>query len=272
MSTSPDSALQSFRDAQRTAMQCMRGVVSGLSGGETELQVAERLVTAAYELGAEGFFHTPLVWFGARTALDVMRKQTEAFPGATRLEEGMPLILDFAPIFGRCAVDVSLASSLGSHALVSEGKELLRGMRPRIPELLAEGLTAREVFAWVVEEAGRKGWHSKQHNYLLSALGHRVFHMPRMPFARRSVVGLGVPSAVALFGRALLSRIPLVPVAWPFWNDSPLSAARPSPGLWSFEPHLERDGVGVKWEELLVVDETSARWLDSDDALELLLA
>jgi Xaa-Pro aminopeptidase len=35
-------------------------------------------------------------------------------------------------------------------------------------------------------------------------------------------------------------------------------------GLWAVEPHLATKGVGVKFEELLLIDDNGAQWLDDD--------
>lgn len=49
----------------------------------------------------------------------------------------------------------------------------------------------------------------------------------------------------------------------PIWGPaSPES--RVSPGLWAVEPHLGAEGMGAKWEEILVVTEETAYWLDDD--------
>lgn len=37
-----------------------------------------------------------------------------------------------------------------------------------------------------------------------------------------------------------------------------------SPGLWAVEPHLWGPGFGVKFEEILVVTENDAFWLDEE--------
>ena len=66
-------------------------------------------------------------------------------------------------------------------------------------------------------------------------------------------------------GAGALSRLTAGRVEWPFWNDAPASDTVPGPGLWSVEPHLEVDGLGVKSEEVLVVDpDGSARWLEPE--------
>ncbi len=46
------------------------------------------------------------------------------------------------------------------------------------------------------------------------------------------------------------------------WNDSAFSDYPAAPGLWAVEPHIGGDGVGVKFEELLVVTDDDAFWLD----------
>ena len=50
----------------------------------------------------------------------------------------------------------------------------------------------------------------------------------------------------------------------PLWNGGRGSEHRADPGLWAVEPHLGCGGVGVKWEEILVVTDTDAYWLDDD--------
>ena len=75
--------------------------------------------------------------------------------------------------------------------------------------------------------------------------------------ARRSPFATRIPAAIA-------KRLPGVHQRTPFCNVGPGSDARPEPGLWAFEPHIARDDVGVKWEEMLLVDESGARWLDDD--------
>ena len=50
--------------------------------------------------------------------------------------------------------------------------------------------------------------------------------------------------------------------SYPLWNDSAFSDYPATPGLWAVEPHIARDGVGAKFEELLVVTADDAYWLD----------
>jgi hypothetical protein len=48
----------------------------------------------------------------------------------------------------------------------------------------------------------------------------------------------------------------------PNWNHTRTSDHPPTPGLWAVEPHVGKDGVGAKFEEILVITESDAYWLD----------
>ena len=36
------------------------------------------------------------------------------------------------------------------------------------------------------------------------------------------------------------------------------------PGLWAIEPHISKDDIGVKFEEIMVVTDNKAYWLDDE--------
>lgn len=50
----------------------------------------------------------------------------------------------------------------------------------------------------------------------------------------------------------------------PTWNDQAPCDHPAGSGLWAVEPHIAVGAVGVKWEELLVVDGCDAYWLDDE--------
>lgn len=50
----------------------------------------------------------------------------------------------------------------------------------------------------------------------------------------------------------------------PLWSSGKRSDHAPVPGLWAVEPHLGFGDVGAKFEELLVITEHDAYWLDDD--------
>ncbi len=50
----------------------------------------------------------------------------------------------------------------------------------------------------------------------------------------------------------------------PNWNHRRTSAHKPFEGLWAVEPHFAINGIGVKFEEIMVITEDDAYWLDND--------
>ena len=50
----------------------------------------------------------------------------------------------------------------------------------------------------------------------------------------------------------------------PTWNAGKTSDHEPHDGLWLVEPHAGCGAVGAKWEEILVIENGKAYWLDDD--------
>ena len=254
--------LERFREVQRVATRAVEEVVGAVEVGMTEAHLAERVEERLNAIGARGFFHKPLVWFGERTAPTTPRTRADAFPSTRALEEGMAAIVDVAPLIDGYTADVSLSFACGENATVSRGKVVLEELRMAIPKWVNGGRTARLVCQEVDRHLATTGFESCQKSYLFNALAHRVYRFPPSPLTRHTLLGMSAATIVRLFGQALRSRLPGGRSGWPFWNDSDAADLRPGRGLWSVEPHFARDGVGVKWEELLVVDENGAWWLE----------
>ena len=77
---------------------------------------------------------------------------------------------------------------------------------------------------------------------------------------RAMVQGFGESAVHFLLERKAQAKA--CPEHSPYWNSRPESHHRPATGVWAVEPHLGRDGIGVKFEELLVVTSDSCYWLD----------
>tara|TARA_R110002074_G_scaffold111170_3_gene238887 strand:+ start:541 stop:1344 length:804 start_codon:yes stop_codon:yes gene_type:complete len=262
MTVDQEAAWAPERRAQSLARECLARAVAELAPGHTERDVGASLRKHAFSLGARGFFHEPLVWFGERTRLD--KSRLKSLPGRTRLQLGDVVMLDIAPNFDGVPADVSVTTSLGENPTVVKGQEALRELRARIPERVHSCGTARELVQWVDSWARSAGLELHQEGYLFHALAHRVYRTPAWPWVNRSVGGVGLAAGIQLFGAAALSKLPGLGARWPFWNDTRASQRPIGAGLWSFEPHLILTDIGVKWEELLVVDASGARWLEPD--------
>jgi hypothetical protein len=158
------------------------------------------------------------------------------------------------------AADVGYSCVLGQNDTFDE---LDRGLA-RIRSFLTDGVRAGETMGALTRELDglvrRRGWESCHAHYPDRAIGHLVFPLGPEPAGRSLLPGFGGAAAAGLLaaGRAALDD----GAAYPVWNDSARAGYRPAPGLWALEPHISRDGVGVKFEELLVVTGDDAYWLD----------
>jgi Xaa-Pro aminopeptidase len=252
-----DAELGKFRAVQRLAYDCATAVAAGLSAGVTEREAAARLEQALAARGIREYFHRPFAWFGTRAALADVRQPLHFFPSQRRLEPGMAGILDVAPIVDGVAADIGYTFKLGENALMDSAMATLRQLRRLILDEIRAGRTMAEVYRRVDQLIADHGFVNCHQKYPFGVLAHRVPRLTARRWPHRLAVGFGAAASSSLLGRAARG---LFGAPSPFWNrgaDEP-----PGPGVWAVEPHIARDGVGAKWEELLVVTDTTAWWLD----------
>jgi Xaa-Pro aminopeptidase len=268
--------LDQFRQVQRRAYDMALAVESLLQEGMTEVDV-HRLITAEQARNdVAQVFHQPYVLFGGRTVLgqgwsprvhSVVELATadptpsaSFLPTAAVLAEGVPVIIDLAPVFQGIASDAGYSCVFGDNPVF---EELDRGLA-RIRSFLLDGVRSGEAMGSISRELDvlltQHGWDSCHRHYPDRALGHMVFPLGPEPSRPSPIAGFGTAAAEGLLaaGRAALGD----GRAYPVWNSSRRADHRAAPGLWAVEPHIGRDGVGVKFEELLVVTEDDAYWLD----------
>ncbi len=108
-----------------------------------------------------------------------------------------------------------------------------------------------EVYAAVDAQIAAHGYDNRHQVYPGRVIGHQV--------TRTTARG---PAGVNLFGFGVrtLQTLSLPPL----WADGRSSHHAPTPGLWAVEPHIGFRDVGIKFEELLVVTDDAAYWLDDD--------
>jgi Xaa-Pro aminopeptidase len=251
-----------YRAVQRMAYAAAAEVAAGLEVGVSEREVARRLRETLAARGIEGWFHSPLVWFGARTAFPSPWNGLSFFPTKARLERGMPFILDFAPIVGGVAVDIAYAGVLGENDKFTRVMDALQYHRALILESLKARVPLAEIYRRVDALAARQGLVNRHQMYPGEALAHEV-GAPRPPSRRFLGTFLG-------FGPGGIAR--LSKVAWAglvngtsiVWSGDKRCEHAPTPGLWAVEPHLAYDDIGAKFEELVVVSDDGAEWLDDE--------
>lgn len=252
-----------FRTVQRLAYDCCEAVAGALQEGMTERDAAAHMKTWLAERGVEGWFHEPFAWFGDRTAFPDFWTHLHFFPTRRRLSAGMPVILDVAPVVDGYAADVGYACCFGESPLHARMLSDLEPYRELVLSGVRRERTLQEIYRDVDALVDEQGYTSCHRRYPRQVLAHRVGRLAPGPLQGTVVAGFGVPAlrflvrGLAAARRGAASRAPL-------WNGGSESAHRAAPGLWAVEPHLGFYGVGVKWEEILVVTESDAFWLDDD--------
>jgi Xaa-Pro aminopeptidase len=253
--------LDTFRQYQRASYAVLEDVAGSLRAGDTEKDAARRVRKRFHEQGVHHYFHVPVALFGARTAYPGDFGQLEALSTDRKLEPGMAVILDAAPVYRGYTVDTSYSTSFGDNALARELTAALRPLRDLILARVRERRTFRAIAREVDDEIRKLGYENCHRKHIAFVLGHRVTQVPDTWLNRRRIWGLGVPQAAYFIGKTFGAQ-QFGGDGSPNWNHTRSSDHPPTPGLWAVEPHLGKDGVGAKFEEILVITEDDAYWLD----------
>lgn len=258
-----ESELAHFREYQRASYAVLESVARELREGETEKDAARRARKRFHEQGVHHYFHVPVALFGTRTAYPGDFGQLEALPTDRKLERGMPVILDAAPVYRGYTVDTSYSTSFGDNPRVRELSAALEPLRTLILKRVRERASFRAIAREVDDEIRKRGYENCHKKHIAFVLGHRVTQVPDTWLHRRRIWGLGVPQVAYFIGKTLGAQ-QFGGDGSPNWNHTRSSDHAPTPGLWAVEPHLGKDGVGAKFEEILVITEDDAYWLDND--------
>jgi Xaa-Pro aminopeptidase len=265
--------LSRFREVQALAYRCAMDVADGLQPGVTERAAAQSLGDLLRREGVDGFFHRPFAWFGDRTCFKGFRTPLDFFPGDRKLERGMAAILDVAPVRDGYGADIGYSFSCGPNPELDRLHAELRGFRDLIAEMVSRRETLAEVYRGVEDLLADLGLRNCHRHYPFGVLAHRIFTVPNVSVLTTPVAGFGLGASASLLAQMVVSRLPasiakrmpkVLRQGTPFCNTGPGSDEPPEPGLWAFEPHIARGDIGAKWEEILVVEDRKAWWLDDD--------
>jgi len=253
--------LAKFREVQQLAYDAAQSVAATLEPGVTEKQAARRIREYLVERGVQDWFHTPFAWFGDRTAFRGFRVPLQFFPTNRRLADGMPFILDCAPVRDGYMADIGYAGCLGTNRIYEQLMDDLSEYRVLIVDRVREGAPLKQIYLDVDALIIRQGYDNRHRVYPGRVIGHQVGKVhSRLP--KFIAAGFGIRSLQTLVGDLIVERIHH---RSPLWADGDISNHPATPGLWAVEPHIGFRDVGVKFEEILVVTETgSACWLDDD--------
>jgi Xaa-Pro aminopeptidase len=273
--------LDRFRRVQRLAYDMALRVESQLQVGITEIEACTLVAAAQTECEVIQVFHDPYVLFDVRTVLATgpdaapshgragdrpsssgMSASTDLVPTDQVLREGAPFIVDLAPVAHGVSSDIAYSCVLGTNPVFDE----LDAGLARIRSFLRDGIAARTsmltLYHELDERLAARGWESCHHRQADRALGHLMFPLEHETDRPTPLPGWGTVAAEKL----LAAGIDALDhgTCYPLWNDSSFTDYPATPGLWAIEPHIGLDGVGVKFEELLVVTNDDAYWLDDD--------
>jgi len=255
--------LDCFRQYQRRSFETLVEVGRTLKAGETENQVARRIRKAFHQQGVHHYFHVPVALFGERTTYPGDFGEFEALATDKTLVPGMPVILDAAPIYDGYLVDTSLPFAFGKNTRMDEMTQQLQFFRPLIKDGVNAGKTFQAIELEVNEMIQNLGFQNCHRKHIGAVLGHRVMKVRNRPWNRIKFKQLGVRQVGWFYWKSILAK-----KGWqnesPNWNQFKTSDHAPFPGLWAVEPHFAKDGVGTKFEEILVISENGAEWLDND--------
>ncbi|OPC78794.1 Xaa-Pro aminopeptidase [Embleya scabrispora] len=253
--------LERFRDVQRLAYRCAERVAAWIEPGVTERQTAARL---GRELAAEGVrdcFHIPFVWFGDRTAFRDFRTPLQFFPSGRVLTEGMPYVLDCAPIVDGYTGDIGYAGKVGENPVWDRVVADLGAYRELIVAEVRRRKPLDDVYRAVDALTVAHGYDNRHQVYPGRVIAHQVTRVTLRRPIGVNVLGFGVRT-IRTLGRELIAE--RLHGRSPLWADGRASRHAPTPGLWAVEPHIALRAVGAKFEELLVVTDDDAYWLDDD--------
>lgn len=253
--------VERFREVQQLAYRCAERVAVWLEPGVTEKQAAAKLRHELGAAGADDFFHVPFAWFGDRTTFRGFRTPLQFFPTNRALAEGMPFILDCAPVADGYTADIGYAGVAGENRLWDRMAADLREYRDLILAEVRERKPLASIYASVDALIARHGYDNRHRVYPGRVIGHQVTRLHPGGLAGVALFGFGVRTLQTL-GRELISE--RLRGRSPLWADGKSSRHPPTPGLWAVEPHIGLRGVGLKFEELLVVTEDEVYWLDED--------
>lgn len=254
--------LDRFRDLQRLAYRCAARTAAWLAPGVTERQAAAHLRLELAKAGVQDLFHIPFAWFGDRSAFAGFRTPLQFFPTERALAEGAPFVLDCAPIIDGYTADIGYGGVLGQSAAWDALDADLSVLRPLILDHVNAGETLDQVYRAVDDEIARQGNVNRHRVYPGRVIGHQVTRQHAIGPKGMTLFGFGIRTIQTL-GREFLTDA--VKRRSPLWADGAMYGFPATPGLWAVEPHIARDGVGLKFEELLVVaDDGDAHWLDDD--------
>lgn len=278
--------LDDFKNVQKLAYDAVEWVRGRLTVGMTEKTAASLIDSYIRERGGKNFFHYGFAWFGDRTCFRGFRRPLTfkaiggdgilphfgfAFqPSDRKLKEGMAVILDVAPNVKGVTADVGYSFAFGKNPAVEQGRSDLKEFRSLVLELVRAERSMGEIYRSCNDLIADLGYSNCHTLYPNGVLGHKVGRVPGWNVPGGRVLGFPPQTFLYLVPQILKGFLSPNVNSSPLWGE--FTKTRVDAGLWAVEPHIGKiykgaqasESFGVKWEEILVVSDTDAYWLDED--------
>ncbi|HJQ06135.1 MAG TPA: M24 family metallopeptidase [Nocardioides sp.] len=273
--------LAEFKAVQRLAYDATAAVEQQLCVGMTEREAALMLEDWLKERGVKRFFHYGFAWFGDRTRFRDFEKPSghalkqllspkmahfgkQFLPTDRKLRSGDAVILDVGPVLGRAASDMGYSCTIPGEESEEfhTARMALAPYRSMILEMVKAGDAQGTIYKALDELIADQGYDNIHSYYPGSVVAHRIGRVPGVGLPSFRVQNFSPQAIAYLSGHVLESVLRPAMNATPIWNEESDSPCEP--GLWAIEPHIGKGDVGVKFEEMLVVTEDDAYWLDDD--------
>lgn len=241
-------------ESQTLAYSCAKDIAREMREGWTEAQTARLMDVYLRDHGVKTHFHKSFAWFGDRSRFDGVKRLPDFLPTDRRLKAGDCVILDTAPVFKGYPADIGYACSLGPNEELEKARQFLAELRGLILKLFnrgAAGLSGGDICEAVVRRIREGGYDVVHHRYPGAVLGHRLHPMSE---------GWRPPTFIP-FSWHTLSRFLREGIYPDLLNEEHRGDLE---GAWAIEPHFGGRGFGVKFEEMILVREGSARWLSPE--------
>lgn len=255
--------LAGFLTAQKLAYRCVQEVAAEVKVGMTEYEIAGMLTDWLHKHDAHLFLHTPFCWIGHHARFDPYNENYQEYlpSKTTTLKEDDIFILDVSPVVNGYIGDVGYTTSLKPKPELDEAMDFLLQLRDEIPKLFSTSDTVETIWAkidQIILDAGYDNCHAK---YPFRVLGHRVYRVPKI------LERIKLPRLpVGILGGSWFSPQGLLEfLSHGFFNEllTP-SHVGDKKGIWAIEPHIGANGFGAKFEEILIVEDGHAYWLDDE--------
>jgi hypothetical protein len=234
--------------SQTLAQDCALEIGRLVQPGWSEKQAVKAMDIWLRDHGVKSYFHKPFAWWGSRSRFDGINNYRSYQATDRRLIEDEIFILDVAPIVDGFISDIGMSGVIGENPEFERGLQFLNELRDEIPKMVTSIRHGATVWRTVDHKITAAGYENIHVKYPFGVLGHRVYRTESS--GDLGLLNFGWQSFWEITSRGIFGQLLNAD-----FNGS-------MEGLWAIEPQIGGKNWGMKFEEILVVEQGEARWLN----------